>query len=203
MLGALGAGVVLVVLAVLRMDAKGVTAMSIFAASAVLLYAASTVYHSLNISERVNRALRKFDHMMIFVLIAGSYTPICVAAMNDLRGYVLLTVVWAIAVGGMILKGIWINCPDWLSSALYIGMGWVSVSSIKNIFASMSGGAFAWLLTGGIIYTVGGVLFALEEKFQGFGSRNFGMHEVFHLFVMGGSACHFVMMFLLTATAQG
>ena len=201
MLGALGAGVPLIVVAAMRLDARGVAAMSVFAASAVLLYSASTIYHSLNISDKVNTILRKLDHMMIFVLIAGSYTPICVTALNDLRGYILLAVVWAAAAGGMVLKGLWITCPDWLSSTIYMGMGWISVSSIKGIFCSMSGAAFGWLVAGGVIYTIGGVLYALENRFRGFGVRNFGMHELFHLFVMGGSACHYVMMFLLTAPA--
>jgi len=194
---ALAAGIPLIVFAALKQHWGGVLAIIVFFVSIVLLYTASSVYHSLNISPRVNKVLRKFDHMMIFVLIAGSYTPICIIAMHNLRGYILLSVIWTIAIAGMALKACWINCPDWLSSAIYIAMGWASVSALGVLYTQMWAPEFWLLLAGGIVYTVGGVLYAFEEKFPNFGFKNFGMHEIFHLFVMGGSACHFVVMYML------
>ena len=169
--------------------------LSVFMLSMVLLYGASTVYHSFNISEHTNRILRKIDHMMIFILIAGSYTPVCVIAIRGQTGTRLLCLVWGIALAGMILKACWITCPKWFSSVIYIGMGWVCILALPQIVASLPVGGFAWLLTGGIIYTVGGVIYAL--KFPVFGGRfkNFGSHELFHVFVMAGSFCHFMVMY--------
>ena len=196
-LAALGAGVPLIVFAALKQRWWGVTAIVVFFVSIVLLYTASTVYHSLDISARVNKILRKLDHMMIFVLIAGSYTPICVMALHNFRGYLLLGLVWGAAAAGMVLKACWINCPDWLSSLIYMAMGWASVSALHGLYVSMSGPEFWLLVAGGIVYSIGGVLYAFEEKCTNFGFKYFGMHEIFHLFVMGGSACHFVVMYML------
>ena len=99
-----------------------ITALAIFILTMILLYTASTVYHSVDSTEKVNRRLRKMDHMMIFVMIAGSYTPICLIALHNRTGYILCALVWSIAILGILLKGLWITCPKWLSSVLYIGM---------------------------------------------------------------------------------
>ena len=132
---------------------------------------------------------------MIFVLIAGSYTPICLVVLNGTTGYVMLALVWGIAIAGIVIKLCWITCPKWFSSILYIAMGWVCLLAFSKIYNALSGPAFYWLLSGGLIYTIGGVIYAL--KAQGFNARHssFGSHEIFHLFVMGGSICHFVLMF--------
>lgn len=169
--------------------------LGIFAVSMILLYGASATYHSVRASQRVQTALRKIDHMMIFVLIAGSYTPICLVVLNGTVGYIMLALVWGIAAAGIIIKLCWITCPKWFSSALYIAMGWVCLIAFSRIYAALSGPAFCWLLAGGLIYTVGGVIYAL--KVPGFDARHksFGSHEIFHLFVMGGSICHFILMF--------
>lgn len=171
--------------------------LTIFAVSMLALYAASTIYHSLNISVKVNRRLRKLDHMMIFVLIAGTYTPVCLIAIGGHTGIWLLTLVWGVALSGILIKAFWITCPKWFSSVLYIGMGWICVLAFTQILNSLSTQAFLWLLAGGIIYTIGGVIYAL--KVPGFDRRhkNFGSHEIFHLFVMGGSICHFVVMYMV------
>jgi len=152
--------------------------------SMILLYGASTIYHSFDVSERANRILRKIDHMMIFILIAGSYTPVCIIAISGKTGSRLLALVWGIALVGLILKACWITCPKWFSSIIYIGMGWVCVLALPQILHNLPGAAFAWLLVGGIIYTVGGVIYAM--KFPVFHDRfkNFGCHELFHVFVM-------------------
>lgn len=172
-----------------------VAALSIFIVSMILLYASSTIYHTLNISETVNKWLRKLDHMMIFILIAGTYTPICLIVLGDRSGFSLLALVWGIAVAGIAINLLWINCPKWFSSVIYIAMGWVCVLAFQQILQSLSGAAFGWLLAGGIIYTVGGVIYALKVPLFNSKHKNFGSHEIFHLFVMGGSFCHYMLMY--------
>lgn len=173
--------------------------LSIFIVSMILLYGASATYHTLNLSEHTNRILRKIDHCMIFVLIAGSYTPVCMIVLGGKVGYTLCAIVWSIAIAGIILKLFWITCPKWFSSVLYITMGWVCVLAFTQILNALSPAAFGWLLAGGIIYTVGGIIYALKLPLFNARHKYFGSHEIFHLFVMGGSICHFIMMYVFVA----
>jgi hemolysin III len=184
----------LLVKSALSDTANMLPAMTIFILSMVLLYGASATYHSLNIGGRALRIFRKVDHMMIFVLIAGSYTPVCLIVLGGRMGYTLFAVVWGIAIVGMLLKACWVTCPKWFSSIIYIAMGWVCVFVFGPLWNTLPHNAFLWLLAGGIIYTIGGVIYAL--KLPLFNSRHtfFGSHEIFHLFVMGGSLCHFIFM---------
>ena len=172
-----------------------IISLTIYAASLILLYAASTTYHTFDISAKVNTVLKKIDHMMISVLIAGSYTPVCLIVLKGKTGIILLSIVWAIAIAGILIKAFWVYCPKWVSSVLYIGMGWTCVLAFTQILNNMSPAAFGWLLAGGIIYTVGGVIYALKLPLFNNKHKNFGSHEIFHLFVMGGSACHFIVMY--------
>lgn len=174
-------------------------AMAIFMASMILLYGASATYHSVNLTGRYLRVFRKLDHMMIFVLIAGSYTPVCLIVLGGETGYTLLALVWGIALAGMLVKAFWITCPKWFSSAIYIAMGWVCVLVFGRLFNTLSTAAFLWLLAGGIVYTVGGVIYALKLPLFNSRHREFGSHEVFHLFVMAGSLCHFIFMYFYVA----
>lgn len=185
----------LLVKSALSDTANTLPAMTIFILSMVLLYGASATYHSLNIGGRALRIFRKVDHMMIFVLIAGSYTPVCLIVLGGRMGYTLFAVVWGIAIVGMLLKACWVTCPKWFSSIIYIAMGWVCVFVFGPLWNTLPHNAFLWLLAGGIIYTIGGVIYAL--KLPLFNSRHtfFGSHEIFHLFVMGGSLCHFIFMY--------
>lgn len=171
--------------------------LTIYALSMVLLYGASTTYHTLDLSEKVNTILKKIDHMMIFVLIAGSYTPICLLVLKGKTGYMMLALVWGIAIIGILIKAFWVFCPKWVSSVLYIGMGWICVLAFTQILNSLTRAEFGWLLAGGIIYTIGGIIYALKLPIFNNKHKNFGSHEIFHLFVMGGSACHFVLMYSL------
>ena len=159
---------------------------AIFILSMAALYGASTIYHTFDISEKVNTLLRKIDHAMIFVMIA----------LPKNVGIPLLTTVWIVTIVGTLFKIFWITCPRWLSSAMYIGMGWLAVLAFSSIMKSLSQAAFAWLLVGGIIYTVGGVIYALKLPiFKKHTWKNFGNHELFHCFVMLGSMCHFVLVY--------
>ncbi len=174
-------------------------AMVIFSASMILLYGASTAYHSVAVSDKVLKIYRKIDHMMIFVLIAGSYTPVCLIVLGGKMGYTLLALVWGIAIIGMTVKAFWITCPKWFSSAIYIAMGWTCVLVFGTLWDTLPHAAFAWLLAGGIIYTIGGVIYALKLPIFNSIHKNFGSHEIFHLFVMGGSICHFIFMYFYVA----
>ena len=174
-----------------------VISLAVYSASMILLYAASTTYHTFDISAKINTILKKWDHMMISVLIAGSYTPICLLVLKGKTGLILLAIVWSFAIIGILIKAFWVYCPKWVSSILYIGMGWTCVLAFTQILNSMSRTSFIWLLTGGIIYTVGGIIYALKLPLFNSKHKNFGSHEIFHLFVMGGSMCHFVVMYAL------
>lgn len=199
MLLAVAGATPLIVKAARSADVLHVFAVSVFILTMILLYLASTLYHSVSSTAKVNRRLKKMDHMMIFVMIAGSYTPVCLIVLHGRTGYILCALVWTVAIIGMILKGCWINCPKWLSSVIYIGMGWLCVLAFVPIFHNLPRAGFGWLLAGGIIYTIGGVIYALKLPIFNSRHENFGSHEIFHLFVMGGSFCHFVLMYKFLA----
>ena len=171
----------------------------IFILSMIGLYGASTIYHTLDISPKINQMLRKLDHMMIFILIAGTYTPVCMIVLGDRTGWLLLALVWAIAAVGIVINAFWITCPKWFSSLIYIAMGWVCILAISKIISALPKAGFLWLLAGGIIYTLGGMIYALKLPIFNSRHKNFGSHEIFHLFVMGGSLCHYVMMYQFVA----
>ena len=195
MLMAMFAATPLILRAMRAPDTVHVISLSIFIVSMILLYAASTTYHTFDLSERTNKILKKLDHCMIFVLIAGSYTPICLIVLHGRTGLMLLALVWSIAILGIIFKLCWVTCPKWVSSVLYISMGCVCVLAFTQILNSLPAAAFNWLLAGGIIYTVGGIIYALKLPIFNAHHKYFGSHEIFHLFVMAGSICHFIMMF--------
>ena len=136
---------------------------------------------------------------MIFILIAGTYTPVCLIVLEPGIGRFLLALIWGIAIVGILVKALWITCPKWFSSVLYIGMGWVCVLAFTQLLNALSPAAFGWLLGGGIIYTIGGVIYALKLPEFDAKHRHFGTHEIFHLFVMGGSICHFIFMYFYVA----
>ena len=195
MLMAVFAAVPLIIKATHEPSPIYVVSIAIYAASLILLYAASTTYHTFDRSEKVNTILKKIDHMMISVLIAGSYTPICLLVLGGRLGIILLAIVWSIAIAGILIKAFWVYCPKWVSSVLYIGMGWTCVLAFTQLLNSMSPAAFGWLLAGGLIYTAGGIIYALKLPIFNMKHKDFGSHEIFHLFVLGGSICHFVVMY--------
>ena len=199
MMMAVFAAVPLLIKAGIQSGQENLLAMAIFMGSMILLYGASATYHSVDLTGRSLRIFRKLDHMMIFVLIAGSYTPVCLIVLGGKLGYTLLALVWGIAAVGMLIKAFWITCPKWFSSIIYIAMGWVCVLVFGPLLNTLSTPAFLWLLAGGIIYTVGGVIYALKLPIFNSKHKSFGSHEVFHLFVMGGSICHFIFMYLYVA----
>lgn len=180
-------------------DSLHIAALSIFILTMILLYAASTIYHSVDSTEKVNRRLKKIDHMMIFVMIAGSYTPVCLIVLHSRIGYALCALVWITAILGITFKAFWVTCPKWVSSVLYIGMGWLCVLAFVPIVRALPKAGFGWLLAGGIIYTIGGIIYALKLPIFNSKHKNFGSHEIFHIFVMLGSLCHFIVMYFFVA----
>ncbi|MDF2538083.1 MAG: hypothetical protein K0S76_1104 [Herbinix sp.] len=192
---ALFAALPLLIKAAAKPSSVHIISLSVFILSMILLYVASTLYHTLNINLKINRRLKKFDHMMIYVLIAGTYTPICLIALGGTTGITLLILIWTLAIIGLFVTSIWVNCPKWFSSVVYIAMGWTCVLAFTQIINSLSAAGFAWLLAGGVIYTLGGVIYALKLPIFNGKHKYFGSHEIFHLFVMGGSLCHFILMY--------
>ena len=199
MMMAVFAAVPLLIKAGLSSNHESFLAMTIFIASMILLYGASAAYHSVTVSDRVLKLFKKIDHMMIFVLIAGSYTPVCLLVLGGPLGYQLLALVWGIALVGITIKALWVTCPKWFSSIIYIAMGWVCLLVFSQLIETLPTAAFYWLLAGGIIYTIGGVIYALKLPIFNSKHKSFDSHAVFHLFVMGGSFCHFVFMFRYVA----
>ncbi len=199
MIMALLASTPLLIKASAEPDSLAQAALSVFMLTMVLLYGASATYHSLSVSDNILKVFRKIDHMMIFVLIAGSYTPICLIVLDGKLGVTLLIVVWSIAIIGMTIKALWITCPKWFSSVIYIAMGWVCVAVFGPLWNTLPAAGIMWLLAGGIIYTVGGVIYALKLPIFNSKHSHFGSHEIFHLFVMGGSICHFIFMYQFVA----
>lgn len=170
-----------------------IVSFSIFGASLILLYTASSAYHLLVVPEKSSTILRKIDHMMIYVLIAGTYTPVCLIPLRGSWGWSLLISIWGIAVTGIILKLLWFNAPRWLSTLFYVIMGWLIVVAFVPLVRAMPAGAIFWLVAGGLFYTIGALIYG--TKWPKLKSKVFGFHEVFHIFVLYGSICHFWMMF--------
>lgn len=195
MLMAMFAAMPLLIKAAQGADVIHIVSLVVFVISIILLYTASTLYHSLRLSDKGCKIFKKLDHMMIFVLIAGTYTPVCLLALPQSTGVPMLIVVWSVAIVGMVINILWINCPKWFSSVIYIAMGWICVVAFSQLINNLSPLAFGWLLSGGIIYTLGGIIYALKLPIFNSKHKNFGSHEIFHLFVMAGSACHFILMF--------
>lgn len=173
---------------------KNGTALLIFILGMSLLYMASGTYHAISSTPRINRILKKIDHCMIFILIASSYTPICVVAINSRKSFFLLALIWIIAIGGVCLKLFIVYHPKWISSVIYISMGWLCIFLVVDIYKSLNILGFILLVLGGILYTVGGVIYALKLEIFNSEHKYWGSHEIFHIFVMLGSACHYLVM---------
>tara|TARA_Y100001954_G_scaffold239644_1_gene317580 strand:+ start:9635 stop:10252 length:618 start_codon:yes stop_codon:yes gene_type:complete len=166
---------------------------SIFGGGMILLYTASTLYHWLPVSEKWVRFLRRVDHSMIFFYIAATYTPICLITLRGPWGWSLFGVIWGLAIGGIFMKIFWLSAPRWFSTLVYLAMGWLALVGIYPLVQSLPWEALFWLAGGGIVYSIGAVVYAIKwpDPFP----ERFGFHEIFHLFVIGGSACHFALMY--------
>lgn len=164
----------------------------IFGISLILLYTASALYHLLLISEQVTKVLRYIDHMMIYILIAGTYTPICLISLRGVQGKILLISIWVLAVAGVIVTGFWLNAPRYLSTLIYAVMGWLIIVTLPQLLTALTVPGFAWLLIGGVFYTIGAIIYGLKRPNLPSG---LGFHEIFHLFIIAGSICHYWVIF--------
>ncbi len=167
-----------------------VLAFAIFGVSLVLLYLSSAAYHLLNVSDGARKVFRRIDHSMIFVLIAGSYTPYALLILHGPLPFGLLVGMWTLAAVGLLKKLFWLNAPRWLSTALYLVMGWSVLLVVVPLAEGLSRWGMIWLVAGGLCYTGGAVIYAVKrpDPFP----NVFGFHEIWHLFVLAGSACHFL-----------
>jgi hemolysin III len=182
----------LVVLSILYAGPWHLVSFAVYGMSLVLLYTASACYHLLPVSAGATRVLRRLDHIMIYVLIAGTYTPFCLVALRGVWGWSIFGAVWGLALAGLFLKLFWLSAPRWLSTAVYLIMGWVGLAAIVPLVAAVPVGGLIWLLAGGICYSLGAVIYGLKRPDPWPGV--FGFHELFHLFVLAGSFCHFYLM---------
>jgi hemolysin III len=188
LLAALGLGVLLATAASTgRLDQ--LVAFGVFGLSLIALYAASALYHLLPLSPSGVARLRTLDHMAIFVLIAGTYTPFCLLALDGVWRWGLLALIWGLALCGVLLKLLWMDASRWLSVVLYLGMGWVAVIAAPALFRAVPPDGITWMLAGGLVYSAGALVYGLKRPNPVPGT--FGFHEVWHLFVIAGSACHF------------
>jgi hemolysin III len=184
--------IVLVSMSYYMRSTKHIIAFSIFGISMILLYTASSVYHLITVSEKGIKVMRRVDHSMIYVLIAGTYAPICLIGLKGSMGKGLFITIYALATLGIILKMFWFNAPRWLYTSFYVFMGWVSIIAVVPLAKVIPNSGIAWLFAGGVLYTVGAVIYA--AKWPHIKSKIFGFHEIFHIFVLMGSFCHYWLM---------
>lgn len=170
-----------------------IVAFTVFGVSMTLLYSASAVYHLVTISERAIKVLRKVDHSMIYILITGTYAPVCLIGLRGNLGRGLFITICALATLGILLKLLWFNAPRWLYTTFYVFMGWIAIIAIVPLAKVINYSGTAWLFVGGILYTMGAVIYA--TKWPKINSKVFGFHEIFHIFVLMGSFCHYWLMF--------
>ncbi|MDD4263197.1 MAG: hemolysin III family protein [Firmicutes bacterium] len=185
--------VFLLINAIPNRDPLQIISFSVFGISLILLYSTSATYHIVNASEKTVAFLRKLDHSMIYVLIAGTYTPICLTLLRGQTGYVLLSLIWAIAISGIVLQTFLIKVPRIVYTLTYIIMGWLAVFAFSPLLNAISLRALSWLIGGGVLYTIGALIYAIKRP--NFIKKWLGFHEIFHIFVILGSISHFIFIF--------
>gem|GEM_PF-141455 len=181
--------VALVTIGIRSGDGLVAASLIIYGLSQLGSYTASTLYHALHLPPIASDRLLQVDCVLVFVFIAGSYTPVCLIALHGGWRWGLLGAVWAMALGGLVMKLCWLHAPIWLTTALYVGMGWVALAAIPPLMRALPDGGMGWFFSGGIVYTVGAVIFAFDRPWPRPGV--FEAHAVWHLCVLGGSACCF------------
>jgi len=175
-------------------SAISITAVIIFGVSLILLYSASATYHMVKAQDNVIAFLRRIDHSMIFVLIAGTYAPYCLISLKGATGSTLFTIITIIALCGIVFKMVWFKCPRWISTALYIAMGWMVIFVVSPLSESINAVGLYLLIIGGVLYTIGGIIYAVKPKILEF--KHLGFHEIFHIFILLGSLAHFLSVYL-------
>jgi len=162
----------------------------IFSISMFLMFGSSAVYHLMETSELSLRKLKRIDHIAIFIMIAGTYTPYCLLGLKGSLSWMMFALIWSIAIFGVLVKIFCLHAPRWLSTLLYVGMGWVAIFIYEPLSANLPSEAIDWLFAGGIIYTLGAIVYA--TKWPNIHPQHFDFHDLWHIFVLGGATCHFV-----------
>jgi len=186
------AGLLMLIIPSLNETVKLVS-LSIYGVSLVSLFAFSAAYHLTIAEPETILILRKLDHSAIFILIAGTYTPLCLNLFSGFWKYGLLIIIWTIAAVGIILKIFFIHAPRWVSAGIYLLMGWIAVFGINEIVTALPIGAIIWLALGGLFFTIGAIIYSF--KLMNFIPDVFGFHEVWHLFVILGCLSHFILVY--------
>ena len=188
---ALAGTVKMVRVSLIRGGTAALVSVLVFGASMTLLYSTSSIYHwCCAVKARAEMLMQRLDHMAIFLLIAGTYTPICIVALGRPLGYIMLALVWGAAAAGLFMKIFWMNAPVWLSCAVYITLGWLALFFAVPLARALTIPEMVWLTAGGVLYTAGALVFGFERPRLKLSW--FGPHELFHLFVIGGSVCHYI-----------
>ena len=167
-----------------------VISLAIYGVSLIFLFSASAAYHMVQVRDRVLEIFRKVDHAAIYCLIAGTYTPFCVNAFDGFWKWGMLSIIWSLAVIGIIVKIFFIRAPRWLNAGIYLVMGWLSIAGIGQMLAVLPAPVIGWLMAGGVMYTLGAIVYV--TKIFNFKPGIFGFHEMWHIFVMLAAAAHFV-----------
>jgi len=167
-----------------------IVSLLVYGLSLIAMFSASATYHMVRAKDRVLLILRKIDHSAIFLLIAGTYTPFCINAFDGFWKWGMLIIIWSLAAIGIIVKVFYIKSPRWLNAGIYVVMGWLCVGASGQMLATLPAWVFTWLLVGGVIYTLGAVVYS--TKIFNFKPGVFGFHEVWHIFVMLAAAAHYV-----------
>jgi hemolysin III len=170
-------------------DRLALAALSIYGCSQLALYTASTLHHALQISDAGMELLLRLDCMLVFVFIAGTYTPVCLIALHHGWRWGLLAGIWALAAAGMAVKMRWLEAPIWISTTLYVAMGWVALAALPALIEAVPLAGLGWFLAGGSMYTAGAIVFALDRPWPLPGV--FEAHALWHLCVVAGSCCCF------------
>ncbi|WP_347338361.1 PAQR family membrane homeostasis protein TrhA [Tumebacillus amylolyticus] len=191
-------GLIYLVVAFSEQTAGKLSSLIIYGASLIVLYLASGLYHAVRTTPSKELWLRKFDHVSIFLLIAGTYTPVFAYGLQGAWQVTMLSVVWGLAGAGMVLKLFFMNIPRWISTLIYVALGWIAVVPFFKLIQNLPAGAILFMFLGGIAYTIGAVIFGTKKL--DFFPGKFGFHEVWHMFVSAGSVLHFVMIAFFVAT---
>jgi hemolysin III len=183
----------MVVMAAVKADAWHVVSFAIFGTTLVFMYTASFLYHGLQLSAKTLAIFRRIDHIMIFMVIAGSYTPLCLVPLRGPWGWSLFGIIWGFAGVGIILKLFWMNIPRWISTLIYLGMGWLCMVAVYPLVQILEPAPLLWLALGGLFYSLGALVYIFKkpDPFP----KVFGFHEIWHICVLLGSACHFWLVF--------
>lgn len=189
--GAVLALVGLIALLIVGWDTPAkIISFTIYGVSLIFMFSASATYHMVRVKDKALEIFRKIDHAAIYVLIAGTYTPFCINAFEGFWKWGMLSIIWSLALIGIVVKIFYIRAPRWLNAGIYIVMGWLSVLSAGEMLAALPAWVFIWLITGGVIYTLGAIVYM--TKIFNFKPGVFGFHEVWHIFVLLAAAAHFV-----------